>query len=69
MKKPSKTENSLAKKPPVEPIGTKAESASAPSTQVGFRRVECLHQLILANLKLGHYTKAKVRVGWGGGRT
>ena len=27
--------------------------------EVGFRRVDCLHQLILANLKLGHYTKAK----------
>ena len=27
--------------------------------EVGFRRVDCLHQLILANLKLGNYTKAK----------
>lgn len=27
--------------------------------EVGFRRVDCLHQLILANLKLGHYAKAK----------
>ena len=27
--------------------------------QVGFHRADCLHQLILANLKLGHYSKAK----------
>ena len=27
--------------------------------EVGFHRADCLHQLILANLKLGHYSKAK----------
>ena len=36
--------------------------------QVGFHRADCLHQLILANLKLGHYSKAKAiglqRIWW-----
>lgn len=27
--------------------------------EVGFRRVDCLHHLILANLKIGQYAKAK----------
>ena len=27
---------------------------------MGFRRVDCLHHLILANLKIGQYAKAKV---------
>ena len=32
-------------------------------SQVGFRRVDCLHHLILANLKIGNYAKAKVGAG------
>ena len=31
--------------------------------QEGFRRVDCLHQLVLAYLNLSRYTRAKAR-GW-----